>query len=252
MKRCLQSGSTVNHRGFTVVEVSVVVVCLVVMAVLVLSVVGNRNPHRHDSRIQCVNNLKNIGLAARIFAADNNDLFPWQVSSNEGGSREFHSLAGAVHPDVVGRTLVASDSAGSVWAHLLALSNELSTPKIIHCPSDSERVVSPNFAAILRTNAFQENQAVSYFLGLDAREKLPDTILAGDRNLAVNDVALTAGYRGIPTDRSVTFSPTMHNQQGSLLFGDGSVRIVKNTVLPGAVAKSAAALKRTNEFWLIP
>lgn len=233
-------------------EMTVVVVCLIVVAVLVLSVVGNRNSHRHEPRIQCVNHLKNISLAALIFATDNNDLLPWQVSTNEGGSMEFHSMPGAVHPDVLGRRLVASDSAGSVWAHLLALSNELSTPKIIHCPSDTERVVAPNFAAILRTNAFQENRAVSYFLGLDALGNQPDAVLAGDRNLAVNHVALTAGYRGIPTNQRVEFSPTMHNQQGNLLFGDGSVRMVTNSALPSAVAKSAAALKRTNEFWLIP
>ncbi len=252
MKWCPQSRSTVKRRGFTLVEMSVVVVCLVVMGVLFLSVVGNRNHHRRDPAISCINNLKNIGLAARIFAADNGGLFPWQVSTNEGGSMEYHSLSGAQVPGALEPFAKASDAAGSVWAHMLTLSNELSTPKTLHCPSDRERETAPNFAAIFRTNRFQGNRAVSYFLGLDAREKLPDTILAGDRNLAVNHVALTAGYRRIPADQRVKFSPTLHNQRGNLLFGDGSVHMVKNSALPSAVAKSAAALNRTNELWLIP
>lgn len=56
--------------------------------------------------IKCVNNLKNIGLACRIFAADNQDAFP---------------------PDV------------------LAMKNELATPKILHCPSDTSRTEAANW-----------------------------------------------------------------------------------------------------------
>jgi tetrahydromethanopterin S-methyltransferase subunit F len=51
-------------------------------------------------RIKCVNNLKNVGLAARIWATDNGDKLP----------KDF-----------------------------LTMTNELSTPKILICPSDPAR-----------------------------------------------------------------------------------------------------------------
>ena len=40
-------------------------------------------------RIRCVNNLKQIGIATRIYATDNQDRFPWQVPQTEGGTAEI-------------------------------------------------------------------------------------------------------------------------------------------------------------------
>src|SRR6266508_2242932 len=40
-------------------------------------------------KISCVNNLKQIGLAFRQWALDNNDRFPFNVPANEGGTMEF-------------------------------------------------------------------------------------------------------------------------------------------------------------------
>jgi hypothetical protein len=57
-------------------------------------------------RIKCVNNLKNMGLAVRVFATDNGDVFP---------------------PDI------------------LSMSNELSTPKILICPADTQRAAAANW-----------------------------------------------------------------------------------------------------------
>jgi len=65
------------------------------------------------SRAGCINNLNNIGLAHRIFATDNDDLFVFQVPIANGGTMEFTN---------------------DVAPHYRALSNELSTPKILVCP----------------------------------------------------------------------------------------------------------------------
>ena len=40
-------------------------------------------------RISCVNNLKQIGIATRIYATDNQDRYPWQVPQSEGGTAEI-------------------------------------------------------------------------------------------------------------------------------------------------------------------
>ena len=58
--------------------------------------------------IHCINNLKQMGLAVRVWAIDNNDMSP---------------------PD------------------MLSMSNEMSTPKILVCPADQARQPATNLAS---------------------------------------------------------------------------------------------------------
>ena len=67
------------------------------------------------------------------------------------------------------------------------ISNELSTPKVLVCPSD-ERSAQTNFSmqvgdASTVQGQYFNNWEVSYFLGIDASENNPQMILAGDRNI---------------------------------------------------------------------
>jgi hypothetical protein len=75
------------------------------------------DPNDKALRIQCVNNLKQIGLAARIWAIDNNDVLPpgWQ-----------------------------------------AMNNELSTPKILVCPADKGRTAAANWTSFSAGNLSYE------------------------------------------------------------------------------------------------
>lgn len=82
--------------------------------------------------INCVNNMKQIGLAFKVWAIDNNGQFPFNVSTNAGGTLELARPG----PDNV-------DPNGAI--HLMILSNELSTPKILVCPSDKTKTAAPNF-----------------------------------------------------------------------------------------------------------
>jgi prepilin-type processing-associated H-X9-DG protein len=79
------------------------------------------------------------------------------------------------------------------------MSNELSTPKILACPSDDGHLQHTNFAlqsppqtsgnmnAAGTANdispAYFNNFKVSYFLGVDASDNFPQMMLAGDRNI---------------------------------------------------------------------
>jgi hypothetical protein len=67
--------------------------------------------------IACINNLKQFGLAVRIWALDNNESNP---------------------PNV------------------LSMSNELSTPKILVCPADTTRQVAPDWASFTVANCSYE------------------------------------------------------------------------------------------------
>jgi hypothetical protein len=81
-------------------------------------------------RIQCVNNLKQIGLAVRMWALDNHDVYP---------------------------------------TNFLCMSNELSTPKILACPTDTNRVVATSFSSYT-----DDNCSYQLFFGSDQE---PDQIL---------------------------------------------------------------------------
>ncbi len=77
--------------------------------------------------VQCVNNLRQIGLALRIWAGDHDDRFPFQVEDQaKGGTKAFCDL----------------DSEGydrASYRHFQAMANELSTTRILVCPDDESK-----------------------------------------------------------------------------------------------------------------
>jgi len=89
--------------------------------------------------IACMNNMKQINLAARIWASDNNDQYPFNVSSGKGGTLEICERGG----DGYDR---------NAYRHFQVMSNELYTPKILVCPGDSAKQVATKFADLQSWN----------------------------------------------------------------------------------------------------
>lgn len=202
------------------VEVSAVIVCLVALVVLVVPMFAKGK--RHPSWIRCINNLKNVGLAARIFATDHDGLYPWQVSTNEGGTKELLAAPWRVAP------------------HFQPLSNELSTPRILLCPEDQQRQATTNFATLTDAN-------VSFFIGLDANEESPQSVLSGDRHLTVNGADVSPGLLDLTATNRLGYSRHLNPQGGNLLLGDGSVQRLPpqrlNLVLSTALGTNNASLR---------
>jgi prepilin-type processing-associated H-X9-DG protein len=201
-------------RAATWIGVLVVVLVLLFLVGLFAPTTHNRNP-RLESRTRCINNLYNLGIALRIFATDNEGQFPWRVPIEKGGSLEE----------------LADES--RIWRHFQAMSNELSTPRLLNCPSSAQPLAT-GFGP-RSTNApspqrqFSHNNNVSYFLATGFPEKDAKRILAGDRNLTREGVSVRGRIQTATNDRFGFTKPGHHEGDGNLLFTDGSVQKVSSS-----------------------
>ena len=80
--------------GFTLVELLLIAFLITVLAAMFLPALGGSK--RHHSRISCVNNLKEMSLAFRIWEGDNNDFYPMAASCTNGGAMEQTSTGDVV------------------------------------------------------------------------------------------------------------------------------------------------------------
>jgi len=176
-------------------EVLVIIAVLTVLVGVLVPVLAKAK--KRSARIGCVNYLKQVGLAYRIWAGDNGDLLPMRVPVARGGAMELAAT-------------------GNVTIIFQVMSNELSTPKTLVCPNDLAHLAATNFTSLGATN-------ISYFAGLDAKESDPLAPLAGDDNLFVNGVQVPPGILNLWSN-SASWSNNRHQYFGNVTLADGSVQ----------------------------
>lgn len=201
---------THHKAGITLLEV---IVLMAILAVLGFFLVQNqrRRPTRLSKRIMCVNNLKQIGLATRVWAMDHGDTYPAGTALTNGGTMGHRYFS-------------------QPWVHYRPMSNELNTPWILVCPADPQMKPLRAFGSSFGSNN------VSYFVGVDAEEVSPSMFLSGDRNLTTNGVRIGRGLYPLTTNNLLGWDANVHKHCGNVGLADGSVQQLTETALRSAAA----------------
>lgn len=214
-----------NRFGFTLIELLVVIAIIAILAALLLPALSGAK--KKGKGAECINNQKQIGIAFRLWANDNEERFPWAVSVANGGSL----------------------NSGDWSDHYRAASNELVTPKVIYCPTDKQKVIAADWPRL------DGDKHVSFFIGLDADETRPQTILAGDRNV----FDASAGILDLKWNNSLIGSiqakwdSSMHENNGYIVLSDGSVQHTTSQQLQDQITSALnATLTNSTVIFSLP
>jgi len=249
-----------HKKAFTLIELLVVIAIIAILAAMLLPALAAAK--RKAQKINCVNNLHQIGTAFKVWEGDNGDRYPMGVGTAKGGALENVLSARSVAVNIT------TYPASGITNVFCVMSNELSTPKVLYCTSDSApgRNVATNFSQLGTANpggATAGTNYIRYFICGDAADAYPQMILSGDRNIGTVDSATPGAYStaiyctggtGWPfSGKNWAWSAAdLHLKTGNILMADGSVQQTTPASLLAAFMLSTNSTPFTTVYYNFP
>lgn len=231
-----------KHGAFTLVELLVVIAIVAIVAGLLLPALNSAT--EKGRTLSCLNNLRQLQLAAQMYAGDNADWLPRNYPTGEGGmSWEFPSwVGGAIRyekdayriSDNTNIFLLIEPVYGRLGAYTI-------NPAIYHCPSDRSWILIAkqrhrrvrsyslngfvgaeeyrqfgNRRCFEKTTDLRDPPPSRIFTFIDEHE---DSINDGQFRISLSDTGFLEWWLDVPASR--------HKGIGTLAFGDGHAETKK-------------------------
>jgi len=212
----------------TLAEALIVMFVLLVLVAMILPAFSRVHRRRGPG---CINQLKQVGIAYKVWASDMDNRYPMQVPVANGGSMGL--LPGT-----------------NTFFNYLVMSNELTTPKILLCGAESDRwrkmasrFENPLPAGAANETPFASNTNLSYFVGMDAKPDEGSMFLAGDHNVT-NGFRIRNGLLVLVTNKPSGWTAEVHKSQGNILFVDGHVETLPRVGLHEVIGLTGITTNR--------
>jgi prepilin-type N-terminal cleavage/methylation domain-containing protein/prepilin-type processing-associated H-X9-DG protein len=197
--------------AFTLIELLVVIAIIAILAALLLPTLGRAKDSAKS--IQCLNQMRQISLATRLYAEENNDEFPRSQHSAFANRQLPWERALAPQLGVAG-------SSSTAWTNLLL--------GLYHCPRDPQAGhLSYGFNYFFEVGAEDDYpgkpQTWRKFSGIP---KPATTIIYAEVTIAADHVMPALGWLS-GADAANELATTRHKQKSNYAFMDGHAELLR-------------------------
>lgn len=245
------------RSGFTLIELLVVIAIIAILAAMLLPALAKAK--KKAQQTQCLNNLKQMGLAIHMYANDFNDHLPdpnWASGGDPAASAPgwLYKPISQKPPPVALNPILTYEK-GELWDYLKNIN-------LYWCPVDASTTNQPYAVGSGSTFSQRADQLSTYvmngaacgFTGRSPAYKLSEIRQLGvimwepnDRKTdgSYNTGAYNDGANRPDLDEGIG---TLHNPGSVVLYLDGHANFVKRVTILGLMAATGAP----NEFWWNP